>query len=139
MGKFADIITIISGIMTIFGVTGIISWSLVKESEQTLSQATISIFAKSFKIALCIVSFLILLIPMQAIHMAIVLSVGKGMMPSSIFNTEFWWGTSDWYAYLISYAVTVLVGIPLYSLSAASIYSWSIQPFIIFWRHVKER
>lgn len=139
MDKIANIITIISGIMTIFGVTGIIGWSLSKESGQSLSQASMSIFAKAFKIALCIVSFLILLLPIQAIHILIVLSIGDGYMPASTKSLEFWWRDSDWYAYLVSYCVVVLIGVPLYALSASSIYTWSLRPFHTFWNQVRGR
>lgn len=139
MDKIANIITIISGIMTIFGITGIIGWSLSKESGQSLSQASMSIFAKSFKIALCIVSFLILLLPIQAIHILIVLSIGDGYMPASTKSLEFWWRDSDWYAYLVSYCAVVLVGVPLYALSASSIYTWSLRPFHTFWNQVRGR
>lgn len=136
MDKIANIITIISGIMTIFGITGIIGWCLSKESGQSLSQASMSIFAKAFKIALCIVSFLILLIPIQAIHILIVLSIGDSYISASIKNPEFWWRDSDWYAYLVSYCVVVLIGMPLYALSASSIYTWSLRPFHTFWNQV---
>lgn len=139
MDKLANIITIISGIMTIFGITGIVGWSLSRESEQSLSQASISIFARAFKIALCIVSFLVLLIPIQAIHISIILSIGDSYMPGSMKNPEFWWRDSDWYAYLVSYCVVVLVGVPLYALTASSIYTWSLRPFYIFWGHVRGR
>lgn len=125
--------------MTIFGITGIVTWSLSKESGQSLSEASMSVFAKAFKIALCIVSFLILLIPLQAIHISIVLSIGEGYMPAGVKNPEFWWRESDWYAYLVSYCVVVLAGVPLYALSASSIYNWSLSPFHTFWNHVRRR
>lgn len=139
MDKFANIVTIISGLMTIFGVTGIIGWSLSKESGQSLSQASMSVFAKAFKCGLCIVAFLVLLLPIQAIYISIVLSIGNGYLPASMKNPEFWWRDPDWYAYLVGYSVVVLVGIPLYALSASSIYTWSLRPFHTFWRHVRGR
>ena len=125
--------------MTIFGITGIISWSFIKETNQSLPQRTISVFAISFKVALCIVSLIILIIPLQAIHITTVLFIGNGSMPGSIYNPEFWWRESDWYAYLISYALVVLFGIPLISLSLASVYTWSLRPFYLFWHSVRNR
>jgi len=139
MDEIANVITIISGVMTIFGITGIVGWSLSKEAGQNLSEASISIFAKSFKLALCIVTFLVLVLPIQAIYVLIVLAVGDGIMPASTASPEFWWRESDWYAYLLGYCVVVLVAVPLYALSASSIYTWSLRPIRIFWREVRGR
>ncbi len=139
MDNFANLISIISGIMTIFGVTGVVSWSLYKETGESFSQATMSIFAKSFKLALCIVSFLLFLILLYLIHVSIVISLGEGWMPGSTRNPDFWWKNSDWYAYVVSYCLIVLIGIPFYSLIASSIYTWSLSPFRIFWTHLRKR
>ncbi|CAG37898.1 similar to maturase (partial length) [Desulfotalea psychrophila LSv54] len=98
-----------------------------------------SIFAKSFKLALCIVSFLLFLILLYSIHISIVISLGEGWMPASTKNPDFWWKNSGWYAYLVSYCVIVLISIPLYSLIASSIYTWSLSPFRIFWTHLRNR
>ncbi len=91
MDNFANVISIISGLMTIFGITGIVSWSLTKETNQNLPQATMSIFAKSFKLALCTVSFLLFLVLLREMHFTIVLNVGQDWMPGSVSDPDFWW------------------------------------------------
>lgn len=139
MDNFANFVSIVSGLMTIFGITGIVSWSLSKEVGQSISQASMSIFAKSFKLALCVVSLLLFSVVLREIHFSIVLSVGEGWMPASLFNPDFWWKESGWYAYVISYFVNTLIGIPLYALIASSIYSWSLEPFRVFWQYLRNR
>lgn len=139
MDTIANIISIISGLMTIFGITGIVSWSLTKESSQTLSQASMSIFAKSFKLAICVASFPVFLLLFREIHFAIVLNFGEGWMPVSFKNPDFWWKQEGWYAYMVSYFVNVLTGVPLYATTAACIYTWSLAPFRTFWWHLRNR
>lgn len=135
----ANVLSIVSSFMTIFGITGIVSWSLSREAGQSLSQASMSIFAKSFKLALCVVSLLLFLVVLREIHFSIVLSVGEGWMPSSLSNPEFWWKESGWYAYVVSYLVNVLVGFPLYALIVSSIFTWSLKPFHVFWKYLRNR
>ncbi|PID47031.1 MAG: hypothetical protein CR967_05945 [Proteobacteria bacterium] len=137
MNAIANVISIISGLMTIFGITDIVSWSLTKESNQTLSQASMSIFAKSFKLAICIASFPIFLLLFREIHSIIILNFGEGWMPLSFNDPKFWWETRSWYAYLVSYFVNVLIGIPLYTITLSCIYTWSLTPFRTFWRHLR--
>ncbi|TVT53433.1 MAG: hypothetical protein FHK80_19005 [Azoarcus sp. PHD] len=139
MDDFANIISIVSGLMTILGITGIVSWSLSKEAGQSISQASMSIFAKSFKLALCVVSLLLFLVVLREIHFAIVLSVGEGWMPGSTSDPNFWWKESGWYAYVISYFINILIGIPLYALIASSIFTWSLEPFRVFWKYLRIR
>jgi len=123
--------------MTIFGITGIVTWSLTKETNQSLSQASMSIFAKSFKLALCVVALLIFLVILREFHFSIVLHIGEGWMPESVHSPEFWWKNSGWYAYFTSYFIIVLIGVPIYALIAASIYTWSFKPFITFKKYLK--
>jgi hypothetical protein len=125
--------------MTIFGITGIISWSLTKESNQTVSQASMSIFAKAIKLGLCIVALIILSQILIESHFGIVLHLGSGWMPGSVSTPEFWWQSKSWYAYLLSYAINILIGIPLITLICSSIYTWSVTPFKVFLRNLKER
>ncbi len=139
MNDFANVVTIVSGLMTIFGITGIVSWSLGREAGQSLPEASMSIFAKSFKLALCVVSLLLFSVVLREIHFAIVLSVGEGWMPMSLSNPDFWWKESGWYAYAISYFVNILIGIPLYALIASSIFTWSLKPFCVFWKYLRNR
>ncbi|MCL7942262.1 hypothetical protein M8009_18445 [Halomonas sp. ATCH28] len=139
MEIFVSVISTVSGLMTIFGITGIISWSLTKEVGQSVSQASMSIFAKSFKLALCAVFLLLFLSVLRQIHFAIVLNIGKGWMPWSIRHPEFWWKDSGWHAYLISYFISVFIGIPLFSLIISSIYTWSLAPFCVFWKYLRNQ
>lgn len=139
MNNFANFLSIVSSLMTIFGITGIVSWSFSREAGQSISQTSMSIFAKSFKLALCIVSLLLFSVVLHVIHVSIVLNVGKGWMPVSLSNPNFWWSEPDWYAYVISYFVNVLIGTPLCALIVSSIYTWSLKPFHVFWMYLRNR
>ena len=139
MENFANVISIISGLMTILGITGIVSWSLTKEVSQSISQATMSIFAKSFKLALCVVSLLLFLLVLREVHFTIVLSMGEGWMPASATDPDYWWKESGWHAYVISYFIIILIGIPLYALIVSSIYTWSLETFRVFGKYLRNR
>lgn len=137
MSEIADIISIITGIMTILGISGILSWSLTRESGGTLSSNSITIFAKSIKIGLTLIFQLVLIIPIQGLHIFLVLAIGEGGMPASAHNPEFWWRDNYWYAYGVSYLIGVLIWVPVCILSFTVIYTWSLAPVNTLIQHLR--
>ncbi|MEI7637024.1 MAG: hypothetical protein WCJ37_06925 [Syntrophus sp. (in: bacteria)] len=135
IASIADFISIVAGTMTIFGVGGLLSWSLVKKTKENLPDTTLSIFVMAFKLALCILMLWLFAVPVVLLHMFIVLSIGKG----SIGSGDLFWGDEYSYAYIISYIIGVLVWVPAYFISCACIYSWSFQPVIIFFKRFSNK
>jgi hypothetical protein len=137
VSEIADIISIITGIMTILGISGILSWSFTRESGGSFSSNSISVFAKSVKLGLCLIFQLILIIPMQGLHIFLVLALGEGVMPASAHNPDFWWKENYWYAYVISYLIGILLWLPACTLSFSVIYTWSLAPVNVFIQHLR--
>ncbi len=52
-GDVADVISVISGIMTILGVSGLVTWGFFTEQRGTLAENAISVFALSVKVGVC--------------------------------------------------------------------------------------
>jgi hypothetical protein len=129
-GDIADVISVIAGLMTIFGFGGFLSWSFFRKDKGTLADNSISVFAFSVKTGICF----LLLWPMSALffglHIFVVLSLGRG----SIGGADFFWNSGYPFAYLASYALAVLLLVPLYIILSACIYTGSFAPFRSFFR-----
>ena len=127
--QIADVISIIAGLMTIIGLSGLLSWSFFKKARGNIVDDSISIFAMAFKSGLCILLLWFFAMPAYLLHIFVVLSLGKGHMA----GTDFFWGETDWYAYVASYLIGTLIWVPLFVLSCSSIFAGSIKPFKEFW------
>ncbi|OCH70095.1 hypothetical protein [Vibrio splendidus] len=129
VSDFANIISIVSGLMTLLGVGGFFSWSIYdKSKEPDLSGKAISIFAYSVKFGLCILVLLLMLLPVHLCHISIVLAIGNG----SIGSSTMYWSEGNWYAYVVSYIIIVSIWLPIYLLLTASVFHWSFSPFKLF-------
>lgn len=131
--EIANVVSLIAGLMTIFGIGGLFSWSLVRKSNESLPDATISIFAMSLKLGICILLLWIFALPAHFLHIFVVLTLGKGRMGGA----DFYWGGEDWYAYIASYLIGFLVWIPTYLILCACTFSWSFTPVKIFVERLK--
>lgn len=127
--QIADVISIIAGLMTIIGLSGLLSWSFFKKARGNIIDDSISIFVMAFKSGLCILLLWFFAMPAYFLHIFVVLSLGLG----HIGGTDFFWRDGDWYAYVASYLIGTLIWVPLYVLSCSSIFVGSIKPFKEFW------
>ncbi len=126
----ADIVSIFAGLMTIIGLGGVVTWSFTRKGRQDFADTTISVFALSVKIATCGVLLWILALPAALLHMIIVASLGDG----SFLFTEYFWASEKWYAYIVSYLLALLIWVPVFLLTCACIFSWSVVPLKLFFR-----
>lgn len=126
-------ISIVAGLMTIFGVGGLLSWSLLKKTKESLPDATLSVVTLSFKLGLCVLLLLLFSLPMHFMHVFIVLAIGKGHLSA---GKDMYWGSEDWVAYVISYVINVLIWFPAYFIACSCVFSWSIQPVKIFYKRL---
>jgi hypothetical protein len=137
VGQVADIISIIAGFMTIAGIGGILSWSLMRRSRGAFEQKTLDIFSHSVKLFL----WLLLLIP-------ILYGIGLakdwffGFLRDSVdlrTGGRAWWDGRFPLAYIGFYAAILLFCGPLWILGGLSIFRMSLQPFSQFWRKFTSR
>lgn len=127
--QIADVVSVIAGLMTIFGLSGLMSWSFFKKSKGDMADNSITIFVMAFKSGICILLLWLFAIPVFFLHIFIVLTVGKGC----VGGENFFWADNEWYAYIASYLIGILIWIPLYILSCSAIFAGSLVPFKVFW------
>ena len=121
-----DAIGLAADVMTLFGVSGFFTWSFVKKSVEpsSVSDVGVSMFALSVKTLLALVLISLLLIPAGFFHIFLVM-----LFSGNYGSSDSLWNDQKTTAYALSYLVNALWFIPAIVLSAASIYSWSFEPF----------
>jgi hypothetical protein len=137
VGQVADIISIISGFMTIAGIGGILSWSLMRRSRGAFEQKTLDIFSHSLKGFL----WLLLLIPLIAL-VGLARGWYFGFLRDSLglrIGDRAWWDGRFPVAYVGFYASVFLFCAPLWILGGLSIFKMSLHPFAQFWRKFTSR
>jgi hypothetical protein len=130
LSDVANVISVISGLMTILGIGGLISWGFLKKDRDTLAANLVSIFAFSVKTGLCLLLLWPLVPVVFMLHSMIVLTLGPDQMASG----SFLWNSDFPIAYCASYLINAILWVPLYLLLCACIYSWSFRPFRLFSR-----
>jgi hypothetical protein len=137
----ADIISIVSGIITILGIGGILSWSFFKGHSGQLSNTVLGIVSYVLKIGLCLflgVAFILLAAVMISTLQFWVLPLALTSLPT--YNFYKYDATVETPARLIAVVTSILVLLPAYLLSCASVFNGSIEPwrrFISVFRHKK--
>jgi len=120
--NFADIITVVSGIMTILGVSGFLTWSIFKGKDGLLSEKLLSIFAYSVKSAICIS-----LLPILAMLLYFPWMFFVGFAGGDINATPFS-GRAWPIANYVGTTVLALFVVPAYVVICACIFEWSFDP-----------
>ncbi len=122
----ANIISIIAGIITILGIGGILSWSILKKDKSLLSDSVLSIFSYSLK-----TGFVILIgIPGAYLFFffyswLLVFSKGEA--------DPLYWESGHFFEHFIAYFIVALFAMPIYSVICACIYKSSLDPWQRFW------
>ena len=127
-GDVANVISVVSGLMTILGIGGIVSWSLVTVERGSLAQNTISVFAAAVKTGLCALSLWPAFMLFAATHIFVVLSLGPGV----VGGQNFFWDSSHPAAFAFSYLLNTSLWVPVYTLACACIFTWSFGPLRLF-------
>lgn len=126
-----DIIGLAADMMTLFGLTGLFTWSFVKKNMEGLKPADIgiSVFALAVKCIISIAVLIALLIPAFFFHMLVIMIISDGYSPSDAL-----WSEYKATAYTVSYVLNCLWFIPIAVLSVSSVFTWSFEPFRRFHR-----
>ena len=124
----ADMVALISGLMTIFGVNGFLSWSFCFQ-HGSFAENSISALVCSFKTAACLLVLWPASTPFIFVRQLVVLSLTRSGSVGAP-----WWDANHPFACLVSYMVSsALVG-PFYIICCACIYVGSIRPLKSFLR-----
>lgn len=126
-----DMIGLAADMMTLFGVTGVFTWSFVRKSMEGSKPEDIgiSVFAFAVKCFMSIAVLVALLIPAFFFHMFVILLISDSYLPSDGL-----WSEQKVTAYTVSYALSCLWFIPMAVLSISSVFTWSLEPFRRFQR-----
>ncbi|SRR6266436_1856475 len=127
----ANIISIISGFITILGIGGIVSWSLSTKDRGPFQRKVAAVLAFSLKTAFCIFLLGVMAIPALTIH---AIMVG---FPHNLGGANFFWDSAGQGYYIASYIFQGLLLLPLYLGLCFSIYEWSFDPFKRLWKAIK--
>ncbi len=125
-----DVVSLIADIMTIFGLSGFLTWSFVRRGlkEQSLPEVGIGIFAYSIKTFLAVLLLAVLLIPAGFLHAFVVLVCSEGYV-----SEDGWWNSNKSGTYVVAYLISGLVFLPLSILTVSSIFISSLDPFRRLW------
>jgi len=134
LSYYADIIGIVSGVMSIVGISGILGWSIFGKGKNPLSRTILMFFAYSVKAFLCIVLLGVMLFVLS-VPWAITVSItGGNPYPLGEWVSGVGYKSVPIHEMLLSYGNlvgTVIIGlifVPFYILSCVCIFLWSIQP-----------
>lgn len=126
-----DIVGLTADIMTLLGLGGLFTWSFVRKEVEAKSfpDIGINVFALAVKVVLCFTVFTLAFTPLAAgTHFSVVFVLSGNYVPS-----DGWWNEEKALVYVIAYALTIFLWLPISVLTASSIVSWSLSPFKRFW------
>ncbi len=132
ISQFANIISIISGAMTILGISGIVTWGLFKREEELLANKIIAVSTYSVKCFLCIILLFTIIIMFKVLYIEFVL-----LLTGKFIETS-WHPFTD-LIHSICYITISLFIIPLYVILCLCIYSWSLLPIRKFIKLLKKK
>lgn len=126
-----DIIGLAADMMSLFGLTGLFTWSFVRKNMEGQQPADIgiSVFALAVKFFMSIGVLVCLLIPAFFFHVFVIMVLSDSYTPS-----EALWSDRKSTAYTVSYVLNCMWLIPMAVLSVSSVFTWSVKPFRRFHR-----
>jgi hypothetical protein len=120
-------IAITADIMTIIGLSGILTWSIFHK-ESRLADKVLEIFAYSIKTFFCLIIFSVFYLIFIVLFAYSRLFL-TGLTGVSADMSNFWWSSKDSIGVLLAYLIAGLIAIPLFIISCACIFQWSFNPF----------
>jgi len=132
LSYFADIVTIISGFMTIIGISGVVTWSLTRNSKTLLEERIVAVFVISVKCFICI----LLAVPLYLISyfiLGFIIVFLRDIFDEYNSAYSWWWSKDHPAAYTVAYIVAFLPSVPIWLLTCKSIIDWSFEPFKYFY------
>ncbi|MGO2335291.1 hypothetical protein [Providencia sp.] len=131
MKNITDVLSLISSIMTIMGITGLLSWGL-SDRPKGAANFGLYILALMFRAAICILTLSFFTWPFIALKLFLVVTLPGGPVSvggSSIEDPLFWWDINYPFIYLLSYIISIPIILVIAVPIIASIWSWSLKPF----------
>ena len=121
--KFADIVTVISGLMTILGVSGVVSWGFFARGGSQLARSIVTAFAYSIKTAVAG----LLLGPAYWMWFEIH-TFTLVLLNGSLHMAFLYWDAERPLSYVAAYAVSLAIVVPIFLVAVTCIYKSSMAP-----------
>ena len=130
--EWANWISIIAGFFTIFGLSGVVTWSVFKKERSQLATTVLSIFNYSMKTALCLI--------LAAVFCGIFMLLNVILMVALKDGTElYWWESGKTLYHIPTYFVLSAILVPIYFILCECIYKYSIEPIQRFIERFKNQ
>ena len=120
-----EVVDLIAGLMTIIGISGVVTWSLT--SSNKLADGIAGFAAHCLRITI----FIFLIGPFFWMWVALYPWVFMRFSGGSFSYVEFLWNSQDPFKSIVSYVVSVPIVLALYLLTCLVIYYWSLRPLVI--------
>src|SRR5471030_2245714 len=131
----STLVSLVSGAMTILGVSGLLTWSLTDKKRGTFDDNVIGVMAATTKLAIAVVVLLVGA-GIGFITHFFVLLLAKGSITAS---DNIYWDDAFAGAHIAGYAAAVILWLPLVVLCVSSVFSWSLSPFVRFYRALSNK
>jgi hypothetical protein len=134
MNDILNTVSAVSGVMTILGISGVTTWSLIDKRRASFEDNVIGVLAVTTKIALSGLVLLVVFLLAFITHIFAELAIsGRGAVPSELWEPDF--AT----AHLLGWVIAAIIWMPLLYLGIASVFSWSLSPFGRFYRALSRK
>jgi hypothetical protein len=121
---FSNYVSTVSGIMTIIGISGVVSWGISELLRSNFAAKVFLVFVYSMKTALAFALFIPIFFSWNLVYLFTFLTIDDG----TLSYVNFFWDNSHPLANVFAYLVSLGFFIPFYAISVACFYSGSLTP-----------
>lgn len=125
LNLISTIVSIVSGLMTILGISGVVTWGFKNTETRPGADSIIIIFVYSIKFFINTIILAVLSLLAYMMNFGVVL-VLKGHIQAE--SNEYWEKGYE-FQHILSYLIVALLFIPMFLLLSATVYQWSFSPF----------
>ena len=125
-----DYISLLSGIMTILGIGGLLSWSIVERKSNILANKIYIIFSYSLKTAAALFISIPFIEAWKAVYTFLFRYFASGAIPLV-------WDSTHPVATIASYSGSLMLIVPIYLTITACLYFWSLSPLLRVWGAIR--
>jgi hypothetical protein len=123
--EFADIVTVVSGTMTILGIGGIVSWGFLSRGGNELAETIVMVMAYSIRMGVCGLLILPAYVAWDFIY-----EITLVFLLGSLSMANLYWQNEHPVKYLAAYLLSLSLVLPVYLTIAACVFRSSLKPLI---------
>ncbi|MEY1236066.1 hypothetical protein AB7102_00675 [Providencia manganoxydans] len=137
MTNIVNAVSLISGLMTIMGITGVLSWGLSGKPKET-SNIALYILTLMFRGAVCIIVIACFVWPFVLFRswLSFMFFGGPSGAINSIEDPLLWWLSDYSISYILGYLVSIPITLVIIVPCIASIWLCRLTPFKTMWKYL---